>query len=278
MQLWDPVSGVLQGTLRGALGAVLDVAWSPDGKLVLGAGTDRALRLWEVASGRVRHTLTGHGDKVVAAAFAPAAEGERCYSAGHDRALKVWDAARGYCLTTLLCASNVNCCAAGLAGGLLASGHFDGGVRFWDPRAGGASAGRAAHELAGLHPASQVTSCAACPRRGGGELLTCGRDNALRVVDVRTFGVVATLRHAAFRVGTNFARAAWAPDARHAAAGGADGAVCVWQLPPPGESEGRLAATLRGHASAVAACAGSPAGAAQLGSCDKAGVTLLWEA
>jgi autophagy-related protein 16 len=126
-----------------------------------------------------------------------------------------------------------------------------------------------------------VTSAAACPRGGGAELLTCGRDNALRVVDVRTFGVLATMRHAAFRVGTNFARAAWSPDARHVAAGGADGAVCIWQLPAggaAGEREGTLAATLRGHAAPVAACAWSPAAAAQLGSCDKAGVTLLWEA
>jgi hypothetical protein len=77
------------GTLRGALGALLDVAWSPDGKAILGAGVDKALRLWDVSSGRVRHTLTGHTDKAVAAAFAPKGDADRAFSAGHDRCIKV---------------------------------------------------------------------------------------------------------------------------------------------------------------------------------------------
>lgn len=91
IQIWDPSTGALVTTLRGALGALTDVAWSPDGKLLLGASADRCLRLWDAATGRVRHTLTGHGEKVVAAAFAPPGGGEadRAFSAGHDRCIKV---------------------------------------------------------------------------------------------------------------------------------------------------------------------------------------------
>jgi autophagy-related protein 16 len=187
----------------------------------------------------------------------------------------VWDLAKGYCITSLICHSNVNALSPGVAGGLLASGHFDGGVRFWDVR----SSGGLAHELAGVHPGSQVTSVAASPR-GGAALLTNGRDNALRVLDVRTYGVLATLRAPTYRVGTNFARAAWAPDGAHAAAGGADGGVHVWAVGggSGGEEGGTLAALLRGHAAPVAACAWAPGARAQLGSADKAGITLLWEA
>jgi autophagy-related protein 16 len=199
----------------------------------------------------------------------------------------VWDLGKGYCSSTLLCHSNVNALAPGALAGLLASGHFDGGLRFWDVRSGAM-----AHELAGVHPGAQVTSVAVSPRGalcgggGGAEVLTNGRDNALRVVDVRTFGVVATCRAPSYRVGTNFARAAWAPDGRHAAAGGADGAVHVWALAGGADAGGAggaggeracpLAALLRGHAAPVAAVAWAPGGT-QLGSCDKNGVSLLWE-
>jgi WD40 repeat protein len=198
--------------------------------------------------------------------------------------LQVWDLGKGYCSATLLCHSNVNALAPGALGGLLASGHFDGGLRFWDVRSAAL-----AHELAGVHPGAQITSVAVSPRGAGGggggaEVLTNGRDNVLRVVDVRTFGVVATARAPSYRVGTNFARAAWAPDGRHAAAGGADGAVHVWALAPAdggaaagGERACPLAALLRGHAAPVSAVAWAPDGA-QLGSCDKNGVSLLWEA
>lgn len=63
------------------------------------------------------------------------------------------------------------------------SGHFDGGVRFWDLRKGDI-----AHEVASLHPQSQVTAVVASS--GGSQILTNGRDNTLRLLDVRTFGIL----------------------------------------------------------------------------------------
>ena len=34
---------------------------------VLGAGNDRCIRVWDPHSGRVRHTMTGHSQKVAVA-------------------------------------------------------------------------------------------------------------------------------------------------------------------------------------------------------------------
>lgn len=41
------------------------VAFTCDGKALVAAGSDQALRMWDLESGRVRHTLTGHSQKVM---------------------------------------------------------------------------------------------------------------------------------------------------------------------------------------------------------------------
>ena len=52
------------------------------------AGTDKALRLWEVGAERMRHAMTGHTEKVVACCFC-AVDPQRAYSCAHDRSIKV---------------------------------------------------------------------------------------------------------------------------------------------------------------------------------------------
>ena len=52
-----------------------------------------------------------------------------------------------------------------------------------------------------------------------GTLVTCGRDNVVRVLDLRTFEPRATLRAPGFAVGAVWTNASLGPDERHAAAG-----------------------------------------------------------
>ena len=47
------------------LDTVLEVSWTADQRHLVAAGGDQALRMWEISSGRVRHTLTGHTGKVI---------------------------------------------------------------------------------------------------------------------------------------------------------------------------------------------------------------------
>ena len=87
----------------------------------------------DATSGRVRHTMTGHADKVCAARFNPW-ESTRAISCAHDRTVKAWDLNKGFCVASIMCASNCNAVTYGDGASVIVSGHFDGACRVWDPQ------------------------------------------------------------------------------------------------------------------------------------------------
>jgi Caspase domain/WD domain, G-beta repeat len=68
------------------------VAISPDGKEIA-AASPGAIRLWNVASGRLIKTFKGNGWLIDSLAFSP--DGQRIASTAGDGALKIWDVASG---------------------------------------------------------------------------------------------------------------------------------------------------------------------------------------
>lgn len=65
VRLWDPVEGRQTGTLMGMTDTVTEVAFTGgDARALIAAGSDQALRMFNLETGRVRHTLTGHSAKV----------------------------------------------------------------------------------------------------------------------------------------------------------------------------------------------------------------------
>jgi WD40 repeat protein len=69
---------------------VRHVAFSPDGRRLASAGTDRAVKLWDVSSGQELLTLRGHSDEALAAVFSP--DGRRLATSGRDGVIRIWDA------------------------------------------------------------------------------------------------------------------------------------------------------------------------------------------
>jgi len=69
------------------------VAFSPDGKRALSAGSDNSVRLWDVAGGKQIHRLDGHAGMVWSVAFSP--DGKQAVSAAYDNTVRVWDLDRG---------------------------------------------------------------------------------------------------------------------------------------------------------------------------------------
>jgi WD40 repeat protein len=72
---------------------VLDVAFSPDSRLLLAAGDNHELRLYEAATGAEIRRFQGHTSWVRAVAFSP--DGRRALSACADKTVRLWDVASG---------------------------------------------------------------------------------------------------------------------------------------------------------------------------------------
>jgi WD40 repeat protein len=130
--VWDTRAGRPIKVLTAVLGAVNDLRFSPDGKLLAAAGGQPSakgdLRLFTTADWKLRAVLPGHEDVVACAAFRP--DGARLASASYDRTVRVWDVASGKAERVLTMHSDfVTGVAWSPDGKLLASGSKDRSVR-----------------------------------------------------------------------------------------------------------------------------------------------------
>ncbi|XP_026330408.1 autophagy-related protein 16-1 isoform X3 [Hyposmocoma kahamanoa] len=122
LKLWDVCKSSVEskGTLVGSNAGVMSVDFDSTGAYIVGASNDFASRVWTVGDQRMRHTLTGHSGKVMAAKFL--GEPTKVITGSHDRTLKVgcdWSRA-----------------AFGPGGRLLSVGAADGAVYVWNTHSG----------------------------------------------------------------------------------------------------------------------------------------------
>jgi RNA polymerase sigma factor (sigma-70 family) len=87
--VWDVATGRLVASLScGARPGAANAAFAPDGRTFATASADGVVRLWEVATWKVRAEFRGHRDRVTAVAFGP--DG-RLFTGGLDTIVLGWD-------------------------------------------------------------------------------------------------------------------------------------------------------------------------------------------
>ena len=102
VRLWDVNTGQQIGTFIGHTWTITTIAFAPDGNtLATGSGLwdpDRTeiepeVRLWNVQTGELKFTLTGHTEVVTCVAFSP--DGSTLASSSSDQTVQLWDTQTG---------------------------------------------------------------------------------------------------------------------------------------------------------------------------------------
>ncbi|XP_049570227.1 protein Atg16l2 isoform X6 [Orcinus orca] len=227
--LWNVVGGRLEAnqTLEGAGGSITSVDFDPSGSQVLAATYNKAAQLWKVGEAQSKETLSGHTDKVTAAKFKLTMH--QAVTGSRDRTVKEWDLGRAYCSRTINVLSYCNDVVCG--DHVIISGHNDQKIRFWDSR------GPRCTQVIPVQ--GRVTSLSLSHDQL--HLLSCSRDDTLKVIDLRVSNVRQVFRADGFRCGSDWTKAVFSPDRSYALAGSWDGALYIWDV-----DTGKLESSLRG--------------------------------
>jgi len=261
VKVWEIVesssSPILKGTLTGSNAAVTSI--DLDHNFLLASSNDFACRVWTLSDFKLRRTLTGHSNKVLAAKFLGSLN--KVVSGSYDRTLKVWDSNKHACIRTFSAGSSCNdliTCQGNES--TIISGHFDKKIRFWDARSNSS-----ANEilLEGKNTSLDVS-------RDSFSLLSCVRDDTLKSLDLRTNQVVRTFCADGFKVGSDWTRCKFSPDDQYIVAGSSDGAVFIWNA-----LSGKCETVLREHSNNVIACSWNANGRCLM-STDKNKRAIVW--
>src|SRR5262249_38086993 len=138
VQVWDASTRQPLFRLEGRRAKLRHVAFSPDGRLLASASDDTAVRVWDLTTRRLLHTLDEHTQGVCCLSFGgPSARAPLLGSASTDGTVRVWDIATGRRVLLLRGPRYpVRGVAFSPAGDRLATAGEDGPVRVWDARTG----------------------------------------------------------------------------------------------------------------------------------------------
>jgi WD40 repeat protein len=178
---------------RGHVAPLNAAAVSPDGRTAASAGEDGAVKLWNLATGQVRHSLNAHTDAVYGLAFSP--DGKLVASGSRDGTIALWDVARGAVVHAMLGNSrSFSRIRFSPDGKTLASGGDNGTIKLFDVASGQERSPLLGHS-------GPVRSVAYCP--DGTRLASGGEDRRIRVYDLvnggsREFAVSTAVRQLSF--------------------------------------------------------------------------------
>lgn len=195
--------------------SVFAVAFSPDGSKLAAAGADRAVRIWEVTTGKNLAAIEDHADWIFDVAFSP--DGKRLATASRDKTSKVFDVEKKEALVTFPGHNEtVYCVSFAPDGKAVVTGGGEGQVRVWDPDADA----KQSKTIGGFNgPVFRLQF-----HPDGKRLFTCGADKSVRIYEAYSLKTTFS-DHADWVYGL-----AVSPDGKTLASGSWDGEIRLWDL------------------------------------------------
>ena len=228
------------GILNGHRGAILDLQWSRDSKILFTASADTHLASWDLDTGTRIRRYVGHEEVINSLDTSKRGE-DLLVSASDDGSLGIWDPRTKHAADHIQTDFPVTAVALAEAGHELYSGGIDNDVRVWDLR-------KKAVVYSMLGHADTVTSLRVSP--DAQSLVSFALDGTVKTWDVRPFApterLIRTFDGAAAGIEKNLIRASWSADGKKIAAGSGDGTAMVW-----GSDNGKLLYKLPGHKGTV---------------------------
>jgi WD40 repeat protein len=119
----------------GHSGRVTTLAFSNDGQLLASSGSDRTIKLWDLAQSRVIRTLFGHRGSINSIAFSR--DSRMLASVSEDGSLRIWDRGQNW-NETLLAGGRGNILSVVFSrdGQTVIAGKLDGWIEMYDSRTG----------------------------------------------------------------------------------------------------------------------------------------------
>ncbi|MCB9088260.1 MAG: WD40 repeat domain-containing protein [Calditrichae bacterium] len=235
-----------QRTLKGHEGTVWKLAFSPDSRQLASASSDATIRIWDVASGELKHRLAYDDDDVWSVAFSP--DGHYLASAHNYGEVCLWNLAYPDSMWIDLSGHRLAVRAVAFSpdSRRLASASSDATIRIWDVPSGTPLDTLSAHH-------GDVWSLAFSP---DGYMLASGAsDSTVLVWDTENYDAPRyTLRGHKSDVWS----VAFTPDSRHLISGSEDRKMIIWDVAAGFEAP---LAILGAHRQGVLGVAVSPDGA-----------------
>ncbi len=193
------------------------IAFSPNGKLIASGSWDSTIQLWDVFTKELVANFTEHTDDVYSVAFSP--DGKTLASGSWDNTIRLWDMDDKEELEVLEQEAEVYPEAVAFSpdGKMLAAGNWDKTIRLWNWET------KKEIDVLPGHT-GQIWSVAFSP--DGKTLASGSEDKTVRVWDLESGTEIAVLRGHTDVVWS----AAFSPDGRLLASGSIDGNIRLWDV------------------------------------------------